>query len=153
MQMRIVAAALVGGVLLVGCGGAAESGSPAALATTTTPTTSAVASTTTGAQTTARPPVSSSPSAAAPLTGDALFSRRLATLGIDTEGKDYLYIPAAHADCDALTQTTLPDDQKFSKIVELSMKLGKFANRRSAEDFMKASIEAYCPQFQRLVPQ
>ncbi len=92
-------------------------------------------------------------SAAAPLTGDALFSRRLATLGIDTEGKDYLYIPAAHADCDALTQTTLPDDQKFSKIVELSMKLGKFANRRSAEDFMKASIEAYCPTFQRLVPQ
>lgn len=67
-----------------------------------------------------------------------------------------LLIPAAVGNCDALRSTTLPDSQKFDKMVELSRILGAgknvFDDQSTAEAFMEASIRAYCPEQVPLIP-
>ncbi|PND49817.1 MULTISPECIES: DUF732 domain-containing protein [Rhodococcus] len=67
-----------------------------------------------------------------------------------------LLIPAAVGNCDALRSTTLPDYQKFDKMVELSRILGAgknvFDDQSTAEAFMAASIHAYCSDLVDLIP-
>lgn len=67
-----------------------------------------------------------------------------------------LLIPAAVGNCDALRSTTLPDSQKFDKMVELSRILGAgknvFDDQSTAEAFMAASIHAYCSDLVDLIP-
>lgn len=97
------------------------------------------------------------PTTTVKLTGDDLFVQELRLGGIYPQPSQVpLLTPAANGNCDALASTTLPDSQKFDKMVELSMIIGKgkniFENVSTAETFMTASIRAYCPRFENLIP-
>ncbi|QQZ19488.1 MULTISPECIES: DUF732 domain-containing protein [Rhodococcus] len=130
----VVAVAIVLGVMFLSACGSDDSAAPEA-----TPTTTAAPTTT------------------KKLTGDDLFVQELRNGGIfPTTSQVPLLTPLARQTCSALASTTLPDDQKFDKMVELSMILGAgkniFDNQVTAEAYMKASIAAYCPQYLALIP-
>lgn len=134
MQYAVAVAAVVGVMSLSGCG------SDDSAAKEATPTTTTAAPTTTKK-----------------LTGDDLFVQKLRDGGIfPTASQVPLLTPLARKNCGALASTTLPDSQKFDKMVELSMILGAgkniFDNQVTAEAYMKASIAAYCPQYLALIP-
>lgn len=102
-------------------------------------------------------PVTAAPTTTKKLTGDDLFVQKLRDGGIfPTASQVPLLTPLARQNCSALASTTLPDSQKFDKMVELSMILGEgkniFDNQVTAEAYMKASIAAYCPQYLALIP-
>ncbi|AII10377.1 DUF732 domain-containing protein [Rhodococcus opacus] len=115
-----------------------------------------------GSDDTAAPKATPASATAAPtttkkLTGDDLFVQELRDGGIfPTANQVPLLTPLARQNCSALASTTLPDNQKFDKMVELSMILGEgkniFDNQVTAEAYMKASIAAYCPQYLALIP-
>jgi hypothetical protein len=102
-------------------------------------------------------PATVAPTTTKKLTGDDLFVQKLRDGGIfPTASQVPLLTPLARQNCSALASTTLPDSQKFDKMVELSMILGEgkniFDNQVTAEAYMKASIAAYCPQYLALIP-
>ncbi|GAF47197.1 hypothetical protein RW1_038_01190 [Rhodococcus wratislaviensis NBRC 100605] len=102
-------------------------------------------------------PATAAPTTTTTLTGDDLFVQKLRDGGIfPTANQVPLLTPLAWQNCSALASTTLPDSQKFDKMVELSMILGEgkniFDNQVTAEAYMKASIAAYCPQYLALIP-
>ncbi len=102
-------------------------------------------------------PATAAPTTTKKLTGDDLFVQKLRDGGIfPTVSQVSLLTPLARQNCSALGNTTLPDSQKFDKMVELSMILGEgkniIDNQVTAEAYMKASIAAYCPQYLALIP-
>ncbi|WP_370185143.1 DUF732 domain-containing protein [Rhodococcus wratislaviensis] len=134
MKYAVAVASILGVISLSACG------SDGSAAPASTPTTTTAAPTTTKK-----------------LTGDDLFVQKLRDGEIfPTAGQVPLLTPLARQNCSALASTTLPDIQKFDKMVELSMILGAgkniFDNQVTADAYMKASITAYCPQCLALIP-
>ncbi|MBP1054543.1 hypothetical protein J6397_30865 [Rhodococcus qingshengii] len=136
MNKTFVAILGAGALLLAGCG---NDGKDEVAASTTT---SAAVTTTTKV-----------------LTKDEKFAAQLKIYGIyPTADQIPLLIPAAIGNCDALVSMTVPDDQKFDKMTELSMQLAKMQGktwlqeRAAAEAFLRASVEAYCPENAALLP-
>ncbi len=93
------------------------------------------------------------------LTKNEKFAVQLEVYGIyPTADQVALLIPAANGNCDALVSMTVPDDQKFDEMTELSMQLAKMQGktwlqeRAAAEAFLRASVEAYCPENLALLP-
>lgn len=93
------------------------------------------------------------------LTKDEKFSAQLNFYGIYPDDDQVpLLTPAANANCDALASMTVPDDQKFAQLTELSMELAAMQGKTwlqeqvAAEGFIRASVEAYCPENLDLLP-
>jgi hypothetical protein len=128
------AVSIAAGIALAGCGsGTADEPTP-------TSTAAAVVTSTTVVQ-----------------TPTDIFTSELRAGGIfPTPSQVPLLIPGAIGNCDVLTSTTLPDSQKYSKMVELARTLGQGKNifdlQSTSEKYMNASIRAYCPQFEALIP-
>ena len=87
------------------------------------------------------------------------FAAQLRGYGIyPTDDQLPMLVPAANSNCDSLASMTVPDDQKFEKMTELSMQLAKMQGktwlqeRPASEAFLRASVEAYCPELTDLLP-
>ena len=133
---KIIIGIAASGLLLAGCG---SDGKAEVAASTTT---SAAATTTTKA-----------------LTKDEKFAVQLKVHGIlPTADEVQLLIPGAKANCDAFVAMTAPADQKFENMTELTMEIAKaqgktwLQDKAAAEGYLRASVEAYCPENLGLLP-
>jgi uncharacterized protein DUF732 len=59
-------------------------------------------------------------------------------------------IPVAHQACDLMTGAPGPGDQRYTKTIDLLMKVGSnkniFQTRDTTKSFLIAAIAAYCPK-------
>lgn len=134
--VAFVAVLGAGALLLAGCGSDDKTDAAA------TTTTSAAATTTTKV-----------------LTKDEKFTAQLKIYGIfPTADQVPLLIPGAMGNCDTLVSMTVPDDQKFDKLADLAVSIAKMQGKTwlqekpAAEAYIRASVEAYCPENMGLLP-
>lgn len=135
MNKTLVAVLGAGALLLAGCGSDDK-------ADVAAPTTTAAPITTTKV-----------------VTKGEKFATQLKAYGIFPSAEQLpLLIPAATGNCDSLVSMTLPDDQKFEKLTDLAIQIAKMQGttwleeRAAAEAFIRASVEAYCPENADLLP-
>lgn len=87
------------------------------------------------------------------------FATQLKAYGIFPTAEQLpLLIPAATGNCDSLVSMTIPNEQKFDKLTDIAVQLATMQGttwmqeRPAAEAFIRASVEAYCPENEGLLP-
>lgn len=135
MNKTLVAVLGAGALLLAGCG-SDDKADVAAPTTTATPITTTKV-----------------------VTKGEKFATQLKAYGIfPTDEQLPTLIPAATSNCDTLVSMKVPDDQKFDKLTDLSVEIAKMQGtkwlqeREAAAVFIRASVEAYCPENEGLLP-
>lgn len=136
MNKTLVAVLGAGALLLAGCGSDDKADVAAATTTTTAPITTTKV-----------------------VTKGEKFATQLKAYGIFPTAEQLpLLIPAATGNCDSLVSMTIPNEQKFDKLTDIAVQLATMQGttwmqeRPAAEAFIRASVEAYCPENEGLLP-
>lgn len=144
MKYATFALVTVASLTLAGVAGCSDEGPESDAAPVTAVSSTATSTTRAAATTTAR-------------TQSEIFMEELRAGGIfPTPDQLNLLYPSAIGNCDIITSSTLSTETKYAKLVELIRTLGQGKNifdaQSTSEAYMNASIRAFCPQYESLIP-